>query len=324
MMENKIKRRNANVSEPKLKRTKKRRLRKLPFIILAIILLIVLPVIYSVRSYHQGLEVAKTHNQEPKIHKFNGVSKNDGKATVLILGTDLEDGGVSRTDSIMVAQYDYIKKDMKIISVMRDIYADIPGYNSYKINAAYSLGGAELMRKTLKENLGIEPEYYATLDFKGFEAMIDELEPDGIPIDVEKDMSEKIGVSLKKGHHRLNGKELLGYARFRNDEEGDFGRVRRQQQVMSALKQQLTEPSSIVKAPKLAGIMRGYVSTDMPDSAIYQTGLSFILRGDKNIKTLSVPVKGSYEDIVTNDGGAALGIDKKENKKRIQQFLNEE
>ncbi|WP_457826118.1 LCP family protein, partial [Staphylococcus aureus] len=135
--------------------------------------------------------------------------------------------------------------DMKIVSVMRDIYADIPGYNRYKINTAYSLGGPELLRQTLKENLGIEPEYYATLDFKGFEAMIDELSPQGVPINVEKDMSAKIGVSLKKGEHRLNGKELLGYARFRHDEEGDFGRVRRQQQVMNALKQELVQPSSV-------------------------------------------------------------------------------
>lgn len=116
---------------------------------------------------------------------------------------------------------------------------------------------------------------------------------------------------------------MLGYARFRNDPEGDFGRVRRQQQVMTALKQQLVQPSSIFKAPKLAGIMRGYVSTDMPDSTIYQTGFSFIVRGDKDIKTLSVPVKGSYENITTNDGGSALGIDKVENKKRIKAFLED-
>ncbi|QLK86216.1 LCP family protein [Staphylococcus sp. 17KM0847] len=324
MTENNFDTNSSSQSGQKLQRTKKRRIRKVPFVILALILVFIVPIIYSIRSYHSGLELAKKHAQTPKIHKFEGASKNDGKATVLILGADLEDGGVSRTDSIMVAQYDYIKKDMKIISVMRDIYADIPGYNSYKINAAYSLGGAELLRKTLKENLNIDVEYYATLDFKGFEAMIDELEPEGIPIDVEKDMSEKIGVSLKKGHHRLNGKELLGYARFRNDEEGDFGRVRRQQQVISALKQQLTQPSSIIKTPKLAGIMRGYVSTNMSDSTIFQTGMSFIIRGDKDIKTLSVPVKGSYENIVTNDGGSALGIDKEENKKRIEHFLNEE
>ena len=56
-------------------------------------------------------------------------------------------------------------------------------------------------------------------------------------------MSENIGVSLKKGHHRLNGKELLGYARFRHDEEGDG--VRRQQQVMQTLKELVT-PSSVI------------------------------------------------------------------------------
>lgn len=141
---------------------------------------------FTISSYRSGLEVAKDHKQAPKLHKFNGTSKNDAKATVLILGSDREDGGVSRTDSIMIAQYDFLHKDMKIVSVMRDIYADIPGYNRYKINTAYSLGGPELLRKTLKENLGIEPEYYATLDFKGFEAMIDELSPEGVPINVEK------------------------------------------------------------------------------------------------------------------------------------------
>lgn len=192
MKENNLNRSTSNSSEKTLKRRKKRKIRKLPFVILALILIILVSVVYAVSSYKNGLEVAKDKHQAPKIHKFNGASKNDGKATVLILGADREDGGVSRTDSIMVAQYDYIKKDMKIVSVMRDIYADIPGYNSYKINAAYSLGGPELLRQTLKSNLGIDPEYYATLDFKGFEAMIDELAPKGVPINVEKDMSEKL------------------------------------------------------------------------------------------------------------------------------------
>ncbi|MEJ7543236.1 LCP family protein, partial [Staphylococcus intermedius] len=80
-----------------------------------------------------------------KIHKFNGAVKNDGKITVLMLGADQANGGKSRTDSIMVVQYDYIKKKMKLMSIMRDIYAEIPGYDKYKINAAYSLGGPELL-----------------------------------------------------------------------------------------------------------------------------------------------------------------------------------
>ena len=151
--------------------------------------------------------------------------------------------------------------------------------------------------------------------------MIDELEPNGVPMDVEKDMSANIGVSLKKGHHRLNGKELLGYARFRHDAEGDFGRVRRQQQVMQTLKQELVNFNTVAKLPKVAGILRDYVNTDMPNSAIFQTGLSFGIRGDKDVKSLTVPVKNTYQDINTNNDGSALQIDKEKNKKQSKSSL---
>ncbi|MHD0397770.1 LCP family protein [Staphylococcus simulans] len=308
--------------QPLPKRTKKR-MRKLPFIILGILIVLIIMVIYAVSGYRSGINYAKKHNSNMKVEKFNGPVKNDGKISILLLGADKSDGGKSRTDSIMVAQYDYIHKKMKVVSVMRDTYAKIPGYRDYKINAAYSLGGAELLRKALVENYGINPEYYAVVDFEGFEKMVDELAPNGVPIDVEKDMSELIGVSLKKGHHNLNGKELLGYARFRHDPEGDFGRVRRQQQVIQALKQEMTKPGAVFKLPKVAGILRGYLNTDIPDSALIQTGMNFGIRGDKDVKTLTVPMKGTYQDIQTPESGSALEVDKPANKKAIQDFLND-
>ena len=103
----------------------------------------------------------------------------------------------------------------------------------------------------------------------------------------------------------------------------DFGRVRRQQQVMQTLKKELITPSTIVKLPKVAGILRGYINTDMPNSAIFQTGLSFGIRGDKNVETLTVPLKNSYQNINTNNDGSALDIDKEKNKKAIESFLDE-
>ncbi|MBI5972427.1 LCP family protein [Staphylococcus caledonicus] len=315
-------RRHAETQTPS-RRKKKKKLRKLPFIILILALLLIIAIIYIVHGYRSGVDYAEKHAKDIKVHKFNGPVKNDGKISVLVLGADQANGGQSRSDSIMVVQYDYIHKKMKMLSVMRDTYAEIPGYQNYKINAAYSLGGPELLRKTLNKNLGINPEYYAVIDFKGFEKMIDELEPNGVPIDVEKNMSENIGVSLKKGHQRLNGKELLGYARFRHDEEGDFGRVRRQQQVMQTLKQELVSPSTVVKLPKVAGILRGYINTNMPNSAIFQTGTSFGIRGDKNVESLTVPVKNSYQNINTNNDGSALEIDKEKNKEAIKKFFNE-
>lgn len=111
--------------------------------------------------------------------------------------------------------------------VMRDIYVDIFGYDKYKINVVYLFGGLELLRKIFNKNLGVNFEYYVVVDFIGFEKMIDELQFNGVLIDVEKDMFENIGVFLKKGYYKLNGKELFGYVRFCYDLEGDFGCVRR-------------------------------------------------------------------------------------------------
>lgn len=315
--------RRSNGTTTSTKKTKKR-IKKLPIAILIVLILLVSLIVYITVSYQNGIEYAEEHAKDVKIHKFNGPIKNDGKISVLVLGADKAQSGKSRTDSMMIVQYDYLHKKMKMMSVMRDIYADIPGYNSYKLNAAYTLGGPELLRQTLNKNLGINPEYYAVIDFTGFEKMIDELAPNGVPIDVEKDMSKNIGVSLKKGHHRLNGKELLGYARFRHDAEGDFGRVRRQQQVMQTLKQELVTPSTVFKLPRVAGILRGYINTDMPDSAIFQTGISFGIRGDKDVQSLTIPVKNSYQNINTNNDGSALDIDKQKNKEAIKKFLDDD
>lgn len=187
-----------NIALRRLSEKKKKKIRKLPIILLIVVILLIALVVYIVHSYNSGVEYAKKHAKDVKVHQFNGPVKNDGKISILVLGADKAQGGQSRTDSNMVVQYDFINKKMKMMSVMRDIYADIPGYGKHKINSAYALGGPELLRKTLDKNLGINPEYYAVVDFTGFEKMIDELMPEGVPINVEKDMSKNIGVSLKR------------------------------------------------------------------------------------------------------------------------------
>jgi len=308
---------------PPERRKKRRRIRKLPFILFFIILVLLGCFLYIKMSYESGLKQAEKHAPKHEQYEFNSVNKKDGKIDILILGQDRAVDGSARTDSIMIGQYNYLNKKMKVISVMRDIYAEIPGYRNYKINTAFTLGGPDLLRQTIKQNLDIDIDHYAIVDFKGFSAMVDEISPNGLPIDVEKDMSEKIGVTLTKGKHNLNGKELLGYARFRNDAEADFGRVRRQQQVIRALKKEMVSLPVILKTPKLAGIARGYINTDMTDGEIFRTGTSFVIRGSKDPNTLVVPVKDSYTQMSYPEAGAVLEIDKEMNKAAIKKFLEE-
>src|SRR5699024_3266394 len=90
----------------------KKKLKKFPIIILIIVIILAIIVGYSVHGYKSGIEYAKDQGKTLKQHKFNGAKKNDGKITIIILGEDKEKGGISRTDTIMITQYDNINNKM--------------------------------------------------------------------------------------------------------------------------------------------------------------------------------------------------------------------
>jgi LCP family protein required for cell wall assembly len=304
---------------------KKRRKILISFLVLFLVILGIGG--YSVYQYYQGLKLASEDFDSNKDNgdqdvEFNGVPAPDGKTNVLLLGVDSRGEEVSRTDTIMIAQYDSDTNKAKVVSLMRDMYVEIPGHQNYKINTAFFLGGPELLRQTIKHNFGIDIQYYAIVDFKGFEESVDVLAPKGIEIDVEKAMSKWIGVSLKPGVQDLDGKELLGYARFRQDAEGDFGRVRRQQQVVNALKDELISFTGVTKIPKLVGTVTPYIDTNMQNRAILGIMSDFILNPSGDVETLTIPVKDSYWDATYQHAGAVLEIDLQQNTQELQAFLH--
>jgi polyisoprenyl-teichoic acid--peptidoglycan teichoic acid transferase len=302
--------------EKRIKR--KKRIFKVAVIMLV---MIVAAAGYFVYQYQEGVSMAESTGAQKQDYEFNG-EKDLDKVNVLLLGIDVRpDESKSRTDSIMVAQYDPKQGTAKLISIMRDIYTEIPGYKNYKINTAFYLGGPELLRETLKNNFDLDVEYYAIIDFTGFEKMVDVLAPDGIEIDVEKKMSANIGVSLDPGLQRLNGKELLGYARFRKDAEADFGRVRRQQQIIDAMRNKLLSTNGALKLPKLIGTVQPYVQTNFQGTELLNLAKDVVLQRPETVDTLTIPVENSYTNVRYEGIGMALNIDFEENKEVIQSFL---
>jgi len=300
--------------------------------ILAILLLVVLGILgYIFFQYNQGVKIAEENGDvaqadpEEKHEEFNGADiKNTlGKVNVLLLGIDTRGEEKARTDTIMIAQYDPKNETAKLVSLMRDIYVEIPGYQNYKINTAYFLGGPELLRQTILHNFGIDLHYYAIVDFKGFETLIDTLAPNGIEIEVEKEMSEYIDVTLYPGVQKLNGKELLGYARFRQDAEGDFGRVRRQQKVIKTLRDELISFNGITKLPKLVGTVQPYLDTNISRLEMMGVLKDLILNTPEDIQTLRIPLDNSFVDSSYPHAGAVLEIDMEQNKQALDAFLND-
>ncbi|GAE31851.1 LCP family protein [Halalkalibacter hemicellulosilyticus] len=297
------------------------------FIVMILIFLSVASYVYI--EYYRSMkaseaELGLTEEREPE--EFNGAVPNDlGKVNILLLGIDdTEEGEPARTDAIMVAQFDPSENTAKLVSIMRDTYVEIPGYRNYKVNTAYFLGGAELLRETLDHNFGIDLHYYALVDFGGFEAAVNALAPSGVEIDVERDMSEKIGVELEQGLQQLDGKELLGYARFRADAEGDFGRVRRQQQVLSALKEEVFSVTGITNLPSVVGTVQPYIQTNLRNREILGLLSDVILNQPDEIETLRVPLDDTYVNNYYSHAGAVLEPDFEQNRRAIAKFLGKE
>jgi len=304
----------------------KRRFRK---ILAFLFLLLIAFVGYIFYQYNLGLnsaeeEVALKPIEKKVTEEFNGADiKNTlGKVNVLLLGVDSRGEDQSRTDTIMIAQFDPKEQTAKLVSLMRDIYVEIPEYQSYKINTAYFLGGPELLRKTIKHNFDIDIHYYALIDFQGFEKVIDTLAPNGIEMDVEKKMSKNIDVVLEPGLQMLNGAELLGYARFRADAEADFGRVKRQQKVVNALKDEVISVSGIPRLPKLVGTIQPYLETNLAGFEMMGVLKDLILGTPDEIQTLRIPVDDSFTDASYPHAGAVLDINMEVNKQAINEFLN--
>ncbi|GHI00010.1 LCP family protein [Neobacillus kokaensis] len=242
---------------------------------------------------------------------------------VLILGSDSRGEKQARTDTIMVGHYNLKTHEVKLISLMRDMYVSIPQHGQQKLNAAYSFGGAELLRETLKENFGLDIHYYAMVDFKGFEKAVDLLVPNGIEVDIPHEMSEGIDMTLEKGKQTLHGKELLGYVRFRKDQLSDFGRVQRQQEVISKLKEEAMSLHSVAKLPELLEISHKYIDTNIEASTLLTIGKDLLANKAGDVESLRIPEDGSFENKQYDDVGQVLEVDLDQNKKALEAFLGE-
>ncbi|WP_263297642.1 LCP family protein [Neobacillus bataviensis] len=249
--------------------------------------------------------------------------KNLSSINVLLLGSDSRGEDHARTDTIMVAHYDPQTHKMKLISLMRDMLVSVPEHGQQKLNAAYAFGGAELLSETIKENLGLDIQYYAIVDFKGFEKAVDLLVPDGIEVDVPHEMSYGIGMTLEEGKQQLHGKELLGYVRFRHDDLSDFGRIQRQQEVVSKLTEQAVGLHSIVKLPELIGLLNTYIDTNIDSSTLLSMGKDLFTKKGRNIETLRIPEEGSFQNKTIDGLGEVLDVDFQQNKETLNKFIEE-
>ena len=221
------------------------------------------------------------------------------KATVMIMGVDERTDDVGRSDTLMIATLDPDKNQAALLSVPRDTRVKIKGHGFDKINAAYAYGGRKLTQETIESLLNTHIDHYIKINVHGFTKIIDAL--GGIDIDVEKRMYYEdpwdddggLYIDLQPGMQHMDGKTAITYVRYR-DEEGDIGRIKRQQNFMKAVMDKLVSPTIIPKLPAIVSAVSDSVETDMSVSEILSFLGTLQDAKDNGLKSEMLPGKPVY------------------------------
>ena len=231
----------------------------------------------------------------------DGLLTAKDKSTIMIMGVDERDDDVGRSDTLMVASIDPKKNQASLLSVPRDTRVKIKGHGFDKVNAAYAYGKERLTQDTVENLLGVNIDHYVIINTKSFAKIIDAL--GGIDIDVPKRMYYEdpwdddggLIIDFRPGMQHMDGAKAITYVRYR-DEEGDLGRIRRQQDFIKACLDKMVSPAIIPKLPTIIREVMDSIQTDLSFRQLLEFAGTLKESKQNGLKTDMVPGRPLYID----------------------------
>lgn len=225
-------------------------------------------------------QVERIHSEEERIR-------------FLLLGTDERKDEPARSDTIVLATYYPNEGKMNMVSVPRDTKVHIPGQEKeLKINSAHAIGGMPLVKQTVEEWSGLQIDHVAKVNFNGFKELIDEV--DGVEVNAKSTLSYG-GITIHEGKQTLSGKEALTYVRFRKDGDGDFGRIKRQQEVIQNTIKAVLSDFDVFSLPTYLQFYEKHIDTDMSFTDMYKVAKTAYSNG-VTLEGKTIPTHSSKED----------------------------
>jgi LCP family protein required for cell wall assembly len=217
------------------------------------------------------------------------------------LATGDADG--SRTDTIMLVHNPPGGGKAVVVSIPRDLYVEVPGQGSLKINASFSIGGPALLVRTVENLTGIRIDHYAEIGFGGFDTLVDSV--GGVDMCIDQPLNDpKAGLRLAKGCHRLNGREALGLVRTRAFPRADLERVINQRKFLAALVSRATSPTVLLNPFRLFGFIGGAIDALTVDERDHIWNLASLMFALRDPITTTTPAGES----TFTDEGLALPV----------------
>ena len=227
-----------------------------------------------------------------------------------------------RADVIMLAHM-VPGERIQLLSLPRDLKVSIPGYGTNRINAAYVVGGPDLLVQTVQGETGIAVHHYVEIDFAGFGSVVDSL--GGVEMSFPYPVRDpKSGFASDAGTHRIDGEQAVAYARSRSMQQlkdgswqgmggGDIARTGRQQELLILMFDQITSPASAFNLPAFLPAFADQITADegLSLGQMADLGRNALSLRSTDIESATLPVKNSRgEDgrayVVPVEGAQAL------------------
>src|SRR5699024_3320900 len=247
--------------------TRKKRGKKRGFKIFLIIIAVLIVAVggYALSAYMSAKNTVKDMH-EPVESIDTGLTKQKLEAkerlNVLLMGIDAEEGESGRSDALMVLSLDPKTDSMEIVSIPRDTRVTIAEKGTEdKINHAYAFGGTDMAVATVENFLDMDLDYYVSINMDGFKELVDELGTITVNNDVEWSDGS---YDFNFGPTELDGDKTMAFVRMRKDDpDGDFGRTKRQRQVIEGIVDEGASAASVTKIHGLIDVLGSNMETNM-------------------------------------------------------------
>ncbi len=260
----------------------------------------------------------------------------DGIRNILLVGLDARPGETrSRSDTMIIVTLDGNTNEIRLTSIMRDLYVSLPGKGNNRINAAWVYGGPELLLATIEENFGLKIEEYVAVDLRVLIDVIDQLGGLTLTVESEKQLdaingvidgynaqfNEPVndGLLTELGEQLMNGKQVQAYARYRKI-DSDIQRTARQREVLSKTFDKL-QTKSIFELTRIASSVLSRIETSLSLSDMVSLIPVVFGMKDADISQLTIPYDVSYSN-KTIKGMAVLVADMEQCQDKINDFIN--
>ncbi|MDG4825201.1 LCP family protein [Asanoa sp. WMMD1127] len=300
--------------DPPVRHGRRRRWRRVLVIVLAAVLLLVgggaLAATLYVRSVDGDIERIEAFDAVPEAARPPKVEAAKDALNFLVLGSDSRDpanASGSRSDTIILLHLTKDRSSAQMVSIPRDTWLHVPptkdgkrGDADAKINAAFAWGGVPLMVQTVESYTKVRIDHVAMVDFAGFKEIVDAL--GGVEIDVEESFTSTHSLNpdsirhFRKGPQTMDGAAALDYARERFAfKDGDFARIRHQQQVIKAILNKASSGGILTNPGRLNGFLRATADAVAVDGTLNLFDMAMELRHlrSDNLSFFTSPSKGT-------------------------------